>query len=74
MFLSNRKLVYALMALLYVIGVRPLFAETQDPNAVVAIVNDVNVLYKEIKVNPKLVQLAYTEGLNEIRLDEESDF
>ncbi|MDD5326715.1 MAG: hypothetical protein PHY02_02750 [Phycisphaerae bacterium] len=61
MFLRDENLTYLLLVLLYVVGTPSLHAEIEDSNSVVVSVNDVNILYKDIKVDLKEVQMLHPE-------------
>jgi hypothetical protein len=47
----------------------PLLAETQDPNTIVATVNSVNVIYKDVKVEPEMIRQLSTINTNHIELE-----
>lgn len=54
---------------LYMAITHPLLAETQDPNTIVATVNNVNVIYKDVKVEPETMQQLSTTDANNIELE-----
>jgi len=71
MFLRNKNLTYLLFVLLCMVGTQSLLAETEDPNSIVATVNDVNILYKDIRADLKVVRMLHAGDINTLQLESE---
>jgi len=79
MYSRHQNLVYVSLILLCVVGAQflygerqdPNYTEMQDPNSVVAIVNGTEIFYRDIRIDPNIVQLGYTGDMNTFQLDAE---